>query len=271
MGARRDPDAARGSPRSPQRGRFLTQAGQDRDVELRAPGHVDDLPRRPDRRDPACVLAALHRDCRDSVQLGPEQSAEPQVARRGSFRQPNVGHDHRYAAGAAMCQQVRPDLGLHDDCDARFDPVEESLDPSGEVEREVAMDDSAAKRLGDLVGAGRGRRRDDDRLVGMISPDRLDDRQGGLDLADRHRVEPHASAFGRDSGAVSETLVQTLPVGAVAQSAPQKPRNEKRRRQVQCRRIQSPRAHLVPPGTKEASVSGFMRRRCNLKVLRIRK
>ena len=108
------------------------------------------------------------------------------------------------------------------------------------------MDDPAAERLRNAGGAGRSGRRDDDRLVGIATLERLHDRRRGLDFADRDRVDPHASPPRIDPGPQAEALADPPPVSGVAQSAPKQPPEKERRGTIQRRRIGEPH-HRVPP------------------------
>ena len=106
-------------------------------IELQAAGHRDARRIGAEIDQPPRRFLALHAEAIDVGEHAAEERTDQPVARIRSRRDAAVDHDRLHAALAAHAQQVRPDLGLHHDEDARLDQIERAPDDERPVEREV--------------------------------------------------------------------------------------------------------------------------------------
>ena len=141
------------------RGRPCAVGGRDLErIELQAAGHRHARGIGAEIDQPARRFLALHAEPIDVGEHAPEERADEPVTRIRARRDPAVDHDRLHAALPAHPQQVRPDLGLHHDEDARLDDVERAADDERPVERKIEhrvhVMQAAARHF--LPGHGRG-------------------------------------------------------------------------------------------------------------------
>ncbi len=235
--ARRDPYRSLRSPVTAERRALFLCAGRHRHVELEIADHRQTLRRGAELAQPLGIGGRLRGDEACVADRAAHQGADRTVAAQAARRQACIGDHDRNAVVLARHEQVRPDLGLHDHDDARPHAFEEPLDRRGQVVRQVDVEDAIAEQVLHAFGAGRRDRRDHEPGVGVAAHQRLDQRHRGIDLADRHGVDPDAVA---DAwiGKEAEPLAPALEVVRIAQAARRQPVQDHRRQQIHRERVE---------------------------------
>ena len=134
-----------------------------------------------------------------------DQRAEAPIARHRSFREARAREHHRHAAPPAFLEQIRPQLRLHDDCQARTYSRQESRRRSRRIVRHEANVDLARKQLLRSLPPGLRRGAQHQRNLRIAGPQRANQRRRGGYLAERYRVQPNARRPVR-KGSPSEAL-----------------------------------------------------------------
>ena len=129
----------------------------------------------------------------DVLQHGGGQPANPGITARRTFRQPGVGDQRRNAGDRALPQQVRPQLGFHDQRQAGAGSSQKPRYRTGQIIRRVDMVNPLAQCLAHLAGAGQGGSGHQQRQIGIAVQQRPDQRQGGAGFAHRHGMNPQAA------------------------------------------------------------------------------
>ena len=193
----------------------------DRDVVLQVSRDVHRAGRRADLRDTAGIDGGLHTEGGEALQHGTEEPGEAEVAAEGAVGDAAVGQDHRDPHLARHADEVRPDLGLHDDHELGTGPIKDGADGEGVVEGEVDAEVGGLAFQGDAA-AGLGDVGDDDILAGEAGADALQKRQRSVGLADRDGVHedgaPLADQLQLFLGDAAEALEERGP-SAPAQGA----------------------------------------------------
>ena len=143
-----------------------------------------------DLDDAAGRFLALHAEAIDVGEHAPEERAGQPVAGKGTGRDAAVDEHGLHPGLVTHAQEVRPDLGLHDDEQARLHQPERPLHDRTEIEREVEhlvhVVDVPARHL----LPGHRRRGQEDAKPGIALAQLRQQRPRGQHLADRHRVDP---------------------------------------------------------------------------------
>ncbi len=195
--------------------RIEFQAAGDRHAR-RIGAERDEAPRR---------FLALHAEAIDVGEDPLEERPDQPVARIRPRRDASVDEDRLHAARAAHAQQVRPDLGLHHDEDARPHEVQRAPDDEGPVEREVEHAVQVLDVPRHLLPRDR-RRREKEAQARIAALEVGGERARGQRFADRHRVDPDG-LFAIDvegERKKSQTLAQAADVLLVANRLVQKVR-----------------------------------------------
>ncbi len=197
-------------------------------VELEAAGDDDAIGGGADLDEAADRLLRLHAESVDVSEHVPEEAARQPVARERPRRQPAVHDRGLDATGSALAQQVRPDLGLHHQEQARLHQVQgaayDQPEVEGKVEDGIGVGHAAA---GQLLCRHR-RRRHEEPQPGMALAQGGDERAGGQQLADRHGVDPDRR-LGVDVERyrqVTKTLRQAGDVLAITHRLIEEPRRD---------------------------------------------
>ena len=167
---------------------------------------------------PARRFLALHAEAIDVGEHAPEERPDQPVARIRARRDPAVDHDRLHAALPADPQQVRPDLGLHHDEEARLDDVERAADDERPVEREVEHRVDVLQAAPRHLLPGHRRRRQEQPQARIARLEIRGERPRGQRLADRHGVNPDRLLAVDVEGdrQVAEPLAQAADVLLVA-------------------------------------------------------
>jgi len=129
---------------------------------------------------------------------------------------------HQHQAGAVRggaAQQVGPELGIDEEADLRPPVVEEGGDGAGQVDRHVLMDDPRRQPLGHQLRGGHGAAGHQDGAAGPVVPQTLDQRQGGLRLADAGAVDPEERPPRPRHAGLAEALAEAHGVFLAARQA----------------------------------------------------
>ena len=237
MGAGRDPHRPRPAVATELAGERVEGVGHA-DVELEVAGLDHMLGHRPQSHEAHRVR---HRLCGDGVhgaQRAADQGREHAVAAQRTLRQSRIDDVRGDAAIAAAEQQVRPQFGFHDQ--RRMRPVvrEETTDRTGQVVRQVDVIYLVTPQRAHALGAGRRDRGDQQPQVGTAAPQCVHQRHRGVDLADRHRVQPQRAAP-RGVAIHRVALRPALEICRLAEAAPDQVVDRDRRQQVQRDRVQA--------------------------------
>ena len=148
------------------------------------------------------------------------------ITRERSRREAAVDDRRLDPAGAALAQQVRPDLGLHHDEELRPHQVERAAHDEGEVEREIKhrvdVRHVPARQL-----LPRHRRRRQEHAKVRIAPLQVaDERPRRQHFADRDRVDPDrfVAVHVEGHGQVAHPLAEAADILLVAQRLVDEPR-----------------------------------------------
>jgi hypothetical protein len=163
------------------------------------------------------IVGALRRH-RDAREHAAEKRTETPVARHRAQRQPGVRQNRRNTPAPARVEQIRPQLRLHDDDDARARARDQSPHGARRVVRQIPHGDRIAEQCQGARTAGGRRRGQHDGQFGMAGAKRADERGRRRDLTQGHRVQHEGCR--RADGPEAETLAQGLPVAPVAQTPP---------------------------------------------------
>ena len=131
-------------------------------------------------------------------------AGDPAPARKRALRHPAVDQHHRQAARRARQDQIRPQIGLDEQCQRRPPVIEEPRDIARRVVRDILMDDVGGKPLGDDRRRRHRARGEQDAQVQR--PQLLDQRRRGQHLADAGAVDPHQRPGRADIGAQAAAL-----------------------------------------------------------------
>ncbi len=180
----------------------------------------------------------LRRDRMHGAQRASHQWRQHLIAMQRTRRQARIEDVAGNPAIAAAEQQVRPQLGLHDQRREGTVVIEEAPDRTGQVVGQVDMLDLVLPQRAHALGPGRRDGGDQQAQVGMGATQRLHQRQRGIHLAHRHRVHPQRARMHRIVVADSVALRPALQVGRLAEAAPDQVIDRDGSNQVQGRRIQ---------------------------------
>ena len=170
------------------------------------------------------VAPILDAEDADQVELW-QQPAHQMVAAKTPLGDATVDHGHRNPPSGGGLQEVRPDLQLHQQHDARRDPVEGPTGKQAEVQGKVDDGVLAVLLAGHLVPGGGGRG-DHQVQVRVGALQLLDDRARCHDLADRHPVDPHHATLRAQGWHPAGPLLETGSVARVQQHAGDQPGEE---------------------------------------------
>ena len=159
------------------------------ELEAAGDGHARGIGAEVD--EPARRFLALHAEPIDVREDATKEGPDHPVARVRARRNPAIDQDGLHAALPAESQQVRPDLGLHHDEDARPDDVERAADDHCPVERKIEDGVHVPQAApGDLL-PGHRRRRKEQPQVRIADLEIFGERPRGQRLADRHGMNPN--------------------------------------------------------------------------------
>ncbi len=220
VGARGDPRRTPREVRIPETLPGLDQSAGKRKVRLEVAGDQHMLGVCAHPQEAGGVLLALRRD-QDAVgERLAEQAAEALVALHRAWRDAGVGEHQRYAAFAALAIHVRPELGLHDDRQARPHAPEKTAHRARGVVGRVAVQHLVTEQVPDLLRAGGRHGGHDDGNIRVFLAQRGHQRGGGDHFSHGHGVHPDPRPV-EPAPAEAETLFEMLPVGAVRQPFPE--------------------------------------------------
>ena len=122
------------------------------------------------------------------------------IAAQGFGRETGVGEDDGYLGVHRAADEVRPDLGFHEDECARTDVREDAAAVGNGVVGQVAVGDAlrvARLVLGNLRATGRGGTGEPEVKVGVLGEEAVKQRADGEKFADADGVYPEAVWQGR--------------------------------------------------------------------------
>jgi len=228
MGAARD-------PHRPAAGETLTQAapvlgglGWNVEVEFDVADHAHGGGRCAEPPESLGIRLALCSNERAAGERRLDERRHPPIAARRALGKPRARKRERHAAAAAFMIEIGPELGLHDDADARCGSIEEAAYRARHIDRQkpdicAGFGPGAEQRTG-ARRARRRRGRDDECRGRDLSRQRAREPGARLHLADRSRVQPQAAAASRRAGAKSrpesEALAESVPVPVLLESPP---------------------------------------------------
>ena len=114
-----------------------------------------------------CVGGRLRPHCCERTVSGPRQPGQPQRLLQGFFTHARVGQHQRDAAALARGHEIRPDLGLHQDADARFECREEFAHGRRRVPRLPDLDVAALQQRSAFCPPGRRAMREQQAHAGL--------------------------------------------------------------------------------------------------------
>ena len=235
--ARRDPHRAGARAMRGELGR--EGCGIDRrHVELQVAADLHALRLRAEHDEAVGVVARLRGHQPHRAQRAADQRGEHAVAAQRTRRQPRVEDVGGNATVAAAEQQVRPQLGFHDQRQRRAEMVEEAADRTRQVVRQVDVGDRIAPQGAHALGTGRGDGGDHQAQVRSQLAQSVHQGSSGIDLADRHRMQPQR----RRRAAlriVRVALAPAMEVRALAEAAPDQVVQGDRDEHVQRGRIEA--------------------------------
>ncbi len=209
------------------------------DVELQVAQRADLLLACAEHDEAARILARLRGHAGHRAQRAPDQRPQQAITLQRACRQARIEDVDRDPAIAAAEQQVRPQLGFQDQRQARAEMVEETPGAARHVVRQVDVVHRVAPQRANPLRSGGGDGGDDPADVRALPAQRIHHRRGGVDLAHRDRVQPHAGpapAFRIRRIA----FVPALEVFAHAEAAPYQVIDGDGQQQVQQGRVQAP-------------------------------
>ena len=215
----------------------LAHVVRHRDVELEVADIAHLRRQRAELHEAGGVVAGLRRDLAHGAQGARDQRAQHAVAPQRARRQPRIEDVDRHLAVVAAEQQAGPQLGLHDQRQARRVVAEEARHRAGQVVGRIHVQHALAPQRLDALRSGRRDGGDEHAQAAMPLQQRVDHRCGRVDFAHRHRMQPDIDrAAGRAVAAVA--FVPALEVFRIAETAPDQVVDGDRRQYVKHRRIQ---------------------------------
>ena len=189
-----------------------------------------------------------------AAQRAPDQRPEHPVAAQRARGQARIEDVRRDAAVAAAEQQVRPQLGFHDQRQGRPEMLEETRDRAGQVVRQVDMHHRIPPQRLHALGTGGGDGGDHQPQAGVVAQQARHQRRGGIDLAHRYRMQPQRRLH-RDGRITGIAFVPALEIGALAEPAPDQVVEGDRRKDVQGGGVQAAQHALGEVGPHRYSIT----------------
>ena len=248
---RRKQHRTRAPGRPPRRSAFEL-GGRRRDVELEIARDRDFA--RAQLLQACRIGFALRRDDADAREARTRQCRQPRVTARRTFGQPRVRQHQRHAQLVCRADQVRPQLGFHEDADRRSGTAQKTPYQTGVVIRQVDdAREAAVKRFGRLP-PGRRHAGEQNRPAGMRRAQGFDQRLRRAHLTDGNGVNPDCA--GRHIRR-AEALAPAFEIAAFAPSTPQQPQGNQRRSEQQNQSVERPVQNQAR-GRHRRIVSGAM-------------
>jgi hypothetical protein len=164
---------------------------------------VNPLLRDADGGEPPGVLLAAGRDGGEGAEAAAEERTGGAEPADRPLREAPARHEDWQAPAPRRPEEDGPELGLHQDEEARSGRIEEAADRDGEVEGKRLKPrrrGEVAESLLEEADAGRGRRCDEERELRTRGAEGERERVGQLDLADRDSLHPDVDPPGRGLG-----------------------------------------------------------------------
>ncbi|MNO93174.1 hypothetical protein D3C76_847660 [compost metagenome] len=241
MGTGGDPHRAfQGLPLPAQLGCTLQQLRIDGQVELDRAGDLNGFRPRTQLTKTLGLGLGLHREQAHLAQHRPGQLTEAAIAPGRTFRQSSIGQGHGNPPPGALMDMVGPELGFHDHCQLRPDPIKKTLGGARQVVRQIAVLDArfvGEQRL-DALRAGRRHAGHGDRQLWVTLQQGPNHRRGGNAFAHRHRMYPDPTGLHRRHP-VGETLADALGIGRRLARAQPQPNRHQWQPQVKQRGVES--------------------------------
>ena len=136
------------------------------------------------------------------------------VTTRRFFRKTRIDEQQRYALVLAGSDEVRPQLGFHDDAKLRTKVAQKGLHCPGRVIRQIGAGHRVAEQRFRRGPAGRSHLREQDAIARIAQPQGSDQRLGGARFANRNSVNPERrqTRRGLDGTVAAKTLAPVLQV-----------------------------------------------------------
>ena len=148
-----------------------------------------------------------------------------------------------------MREEVRPELGLHQDAKPRPVILEEALNRLRQVVGQVSREHRLAVEVLQRLAAGRGGAGHEDGMLGKGARERAHERLGGARLAHRDGVDPD-ELLRPIALVAAEALGNGLAVERLRAPAPPQPQQHERQRKTQKQRVE--RSHCSARSTSAA-------------------
>ena len=214
------------------RGQVELQVAHDRNL-LRGRAQGPEPPR---------ILGALRGNEAETAQGLRHEPPKKGVAPVGAIRHPPVHQRRRHPPALTNAQQIRPDLGFHDDKKAGLNRAQKGLRRPRQVVGQVKMVGLASEHLLRMAGAGGGDGGDKQGATGKTPRQGGNQGPGALDLAHRRPVDPDGPAAPGGLGREAQPFRDAPDAAGFCRPPQEQPQQRDGQQQVQDKCVQL--AHL---------------------------